>query len=181
MENETAIITLAKAGDRAAAGQLYSFYFDQIYRYLLMKLGNVEEAEDVAQSVFISALKNITSYREQEGAVFSSWLYRIAHNKYVDMLRKRNKVIVSPIDEALGLASSDITSQEKLERKEQSLQMLKALQRLTEDQKEVVTLRFGRALSILETARIMGKSEGAVKALQHAAIKSLQKKLHEEY
>ena len=63
-----------------------------------MKLGNAEKAEDVAQSVFISALKNIKSYEEREGTSFTSWLYSIAHNKYVDALRKRNKVFVSPID-----------------------------------------------------------------------------------
>ena len=176
MESENLIIDRAKKGDRAAGGELYSIYFDQIYRYLFVKINDRQEAEDLTQSVFISALKNINSYKERDGASFSSWLYRIAHNKYVDALRKKNKTYHPPIDEAYDLSSNELSAQENIEKKEQIAYMLKAVKDLTDAQQEVVALRFGRELSIAQTAQIMGKSEGAVKALQHAAVKSLQKK-----
>ena len=180
MENENLIIDRAKKGDKTASGELYSIYFDQIYRYLFLKLNDRQEAEDLTQNVFISALKNIQSYKERDGASFSSWIYRIAHNKYIDALRKQNKAYHTPIDEAYDLSSDEPSAQENMERKEQMAQILKTVKSLTDAQQEVVALRFGRELSIAQTAQIMGKSEGAIKALQHAAVKSLQKKSHEQ-
>jgi len=180
LENENLVIDRVKKGDKSASGELYNAYFDHIYRYLFLKLNDRQEAEDMTQSVFILALKNINSYHERDGACFSSWLYRIAHNQYIDALRKKNKVYHTSIDEAYDLSSNEVSAQEKIERKEQVAHILKAFKNLTDAQQEVVALRFGRELSLAQTAQIMGKSEGAIKALQRAAVKSLQKKSHEQ-
>jgi RNA polymerase sigma-70 factor (ECF subfamily) len=129
------------------------------------------EAEDMTQQVFLNALQSISSFR-WKGVPFSAWLFRIAHNQAVDHLRKKKHSSV-PLDESL--VSGEDSPHAAAERKMDIEQLLAATRRLTEAQREVISLRFTSELSIAQVARIMGKSEGAVKALQHSAIVALRR------
>ena len=173
--DEKTLVQRAQSRDEAAFAQLYEAYFNKIYRYIALKIGDRTEAEDITQQVFLKALKSINGYR-WTGAPFSAWLYRIAHNQIIDFIRK-NKNNTVPLDEDLPWRADD-DPQRGLEKKMTTLEMIKATKKLTEAQREVISLRFAGELSISEVAKTMGKSEGAVKALQHSAIIALRKILN---
>ncbi len=172
MPSEESLVRRAQNNDQEAFAQLYEEYFDKIYRYLAMRVGNEMEAEDMTQQVFLNALRSISSFRWR-GVPFSAWLYRIAHNQAVDHLRKKRKRASVPLDESL--ISSGDSPHSTTELKMDIEQLLTATKRLTEAQREVISLRFSSELSIALVARIMGKSQGAVKALQHSAIVALRR------
>ena len=173
MQDEENLVRRAQHHDQEAFTQLYEEHFDKIYRYIVFKIGNATEAEDMTQQVFLNALKSISSFK-WKGVPFSAWLFRIAHNQIVDHLRKKKQSTV-PLDESL--ASSDDNLQLVVEQKLDIEQMLLATKQLTEAQREVISLRFAGELPIAQVARTMGKSQGAVKALQHSAIIALRKTL----
>ena len=178
MQEEAELVGRAQEGDQTAFTRLYEAYFDKIYRYIVIKIGNETEAEDMTQQVFLNALQSISSYKWQ-GFPFSSWLYRIAHNQVVDHLRKRAKQPAT-LQEELPIASDGSKGddpQQVTERNFSKEQLLAATEKLTEAQREVISLRFTSDLSTAEVAKIMGKSVGAIKALQHSAIIALRKVL----
>jgi RNA polymerase sigma-70 factor (ECF subfamily) len=172
VQSEESLVQRAQNRDQEAFAQLYEEHFDRIYRYLALRIGNEMEAEDMTQQVFLNALQSISSFRWQ-GVPFSAWLYRIAHNQVVDHLRKKKKHASVPLDESL--ATADESPHSAAERKMDIEQLLQATKRLTEAQREVISLRFTSELSIAEVAKVMGKNQGAVKALQHSAIAALRR------
>jgi RNA polymerase sigma-70 factor (ECF subfamily) len=174
VQNEESLVWRAQQRDEAALTQLYEENFDRIYRYIVLKIGDRTEAEDMTQQVFLNALKAISSFR-WKGMPFSAWLYRIAHNQVVDYLRKKSKRATVPLDESMAAGDSD--PRQVAERKMEIEQLALATKKLTGAQQEVISLRFAGELSVAEVARVMGKSEGAVKALQHSAILALRKVL----
>ncbi len=172
MQGEESLVQRAQNNDQEAFAQLYEGYFDKIYRYLMLRIGNEMEAEDMTQQVFLNALQSLSSFRWR-GAPFSAWLFRIAHNQAVDHLRRKKKRAAVPLDESL--ASTADTPHSATERKMDIERLLQATRQLTEMQREVISLRFSSELSIAQVARVMGKSQGAVKALQHSAIVALRR------
>ncbi|MFQ6122295.1 MAG: sigma-70 family RNA polymerase sigma factor [Dehalococcoidales bacterium] len=172
MQNEESLVRRAQQHDQAALTQIYEENFDRIYRYIVLKIGEKTEAEDMAQQVFLSAFKNISSFKYKQ-IPFSSWLFRIAHNQVVDYLRKRSKRVTVPLSEAL--ARSSIDPRLEVERSLDIEQLVSATKQLTKAQREVISLRFAGELSVAQVAKDMGKSEGAIKALQHSAMVSLRK------
>jgi RNA polymerase sigma-70 factor (ECF subfamily) len=168
---EESLVQRAQKNDQEAFAQLYEEHFDKIYRYLALRVGNEMEAEDMTQQVFLNALQSISSFR-WKGVPFSAWLFRIAHNQAVDHLRKKKKRASVPLDESLSGGDSPHAT---TERKMDIEQLKAATKRLTEAQREVISLRFTSELSIAQVAKIMGKSQGAVKALQHSAIVALRR------
>jgi len=177
VQGEEELVRRAKEHDQAAFSRLYEEYFDKIYRYIVIKIGSQTEAEDMTQQVFLKALQSISSFKWQ-GAPFSSWLYRIAHNQVVDYLRKKSKrpaIEEDPPDIKDNNRKSD--PQQITEHNLSMEQMLNAARQLTAAQREVISLRFTSDLSTAEVARLMGKSQGAIKALQHSAIVALRKAL----
>ncbi|MFC1933866.1 ECF subfamily RNA polymerase sigma factor, BldN family [Chloroflexota bacterium] len=174
MKDEENLVRRAKEGDRQALAQLYEENFDRIYRYVVLRIGDKMEAEDMTQQVFLSAIQSISSFK-WKGIPFSAWLFRIAHNQVVDHLRKKTRQFAVPLDESL--LSSDSNPQLAAEHNLDIEQLLSATRRLTQAQREVISLRFAGELPIAQIAKIMGKSQGAVKALQHSAIVALRKAL----
>lgn len=172
MQNEESLVGRAQQHDQEAFAQLYEEHFDRIYRYLAFKIGNGMEAEDMTQQVFLNALRSISSFK-WKGVSFSAWLFRIAHNQAVDYLRKKAKRIAVPLNESL--VSSDDDPQQLTEQHMEGERLMSATQKLTPAQREVISLRFAGGLSVAEVAKATGKSEGAVKALQHSAIVALRK------
>jgi RNA polymerase sigma-70 factor (ECF subfamily) len=168
---EESLVRRAQKNDPEAFAQLYEENFDKIYRYLALRVGNEMEAEDMTQQVFLKALQSISSFR-WKGVPFSAWLFRIAHNQAVDHLRKKGKRVSVPLDDSLSSGDSPHAT---TERKMDVEQLHEATKRLTEAQREVISLRFTSELSIAQVAKIMGRSQGAVKALQHSAIVALRR------
>ncbi len=172
MQEEESLVRRAQQRDQMALTQLYEENFDRIYRYIVLKIGDRTEAEDMTQQVFLNALKSITSF-QWRGMAFSAWLFRIAHNQIVDYYRKKSKRVTVPLDESLPAGDED--PEQVTVRKMEIAELVLATKKLTKAQQEVISLRFAGELSVAEAARVMGKSEGAVKALQHSAIAALRR------
>ncbi len=173
LEDEHNLIARAKAGEAEAFGLLYDFYMPRIYRFVLVKVGLREEAEDLTHQTFLRAWEHIETY-ESRGYPFSSWLYRIARNSVIDHHR-RSKPNVS-IDN-LGY---DILADEKLQDKILDSKMdwdvlLEAIFKLKDVEQDVLIMRFVDDLTHQEIAKAIGKSEGATKVIQHRALRNLQK------
>lgn len=175
MRDEEKLVQRAKQGDEEAFAQLYEDYFDKIYRYVTLKIGDKMEAEDITQQVFLKAIRSISSFKWR-GVPFSAWLFRIAHNQVVDYFRKHKKKTTVALEESMILTDDD-DPQDMLDRKLDGERLVLATRKLTAAQQEVISLRFAAEMSIAEVARAMGRTEGAVKALQHSAIVSLRKVL----
>lgn len=177
MLSEEYLVQQAVNGDRAAFTELYDRNFDRIYRYIYVKIRNQAEAEDLTQDVFMKALEAIGSY-QWRGLPFTAWLFKIAHNRVVDHLRKVAKEKRADLNEVHVVGMEDPVHIAEQHAEVQHLRA--ALERLPEAQREVATLRFVAQLSIAEVAKMLGKSEGTVKALQFNATASLRRALSGE-
>ena len=171
--DEEKLVRAAKEGQREAFARLYETNVERVYRYLLARLGQPADAEDVTAEVFIRAMKALPSYKIGETPLIA-WLYRIAHNEAVNYLKKRARRGETILEEVM--ATSDDPAEEALSSASFSEASL-AMEGLTELQRQVLSLRFAGELSIAETAKIMKRREGAVKFLQHSALHALRQKL----
>ncbi len=176
LEGEQAYIEKAQAGDAACFGQLYDHYITPIYRFIAVKVGTRQEAEDLTHEVFISAWQKLPSYQPQ-GFPFSSWLYRIARNRVIDHYRTKKSHVsiddeVAVPEELFGVPSNiDAVLDDGLD-----LAAIKAaMNQLTGEQREVIRLRFLDDLSPAEIAKVLDKREGTIRIIQHRAIAKLKK------
>ena len=170
------LVRAAQGGDAAAFGQLYERYFEKIYGYLAFKAGASADAEDLAGQVFLRALEAISSYR-WTGTPFQAWLFRIAHNLLVDSLRRHARRPSEPLDDTFPDGARIADPEGWLVEKVTRESLLLAIEHLTDLQRHVITLKFGAGLSNAEVAHVLGRTEGAVKALQHSGLRSLQRRL----
>ncbi|MBN2239994.1 MAG: sigma-70 family RNA polymerase sigma factor [Dehalococcoidales bacterium] len=176
MQDEQVVVQRAKGNDPNAFAELYDEYFDKIYRYIAVKINNRDDAEDLTQQVFLKAHRSISSYKFK-GVPFSAWLYRIAHNQIVDYIRKSSRK-PDTLNEEIPVSDKVENDPEYIiEKKMEIKEVLAAARNLTDAQREVISLRFGGEMPTAQVAEIMGKSQGAVKALQHSAIVALRKAL----
>ena len=167
------LVERAQAGDGGAFGELYEQFAPEIFRYLLRHLnGRRESAEDLTEEVFLKVLERLGSYQFR-GLPFSAWLYRIARNHMIDHLRSRPRQIISSLDQAPEIPEKK--AEQMLDRSLDRHELTYALDRLTSDQRHVVTLRFLDGFTTAETAEIMGKTEDAVKKLQARGLVQLRR------
>ena len=167
---EEGLIELAQARDPRAWTVIYDRNYPPIYRYAYARLGNREEAEDIASQVFVEALRSIGKFRYM-GRPLLAWLYRIARNLVIERHRRAQRQPQSPLKDGLSVQTQDHTD---------NLELMDAISRLTKDQQEVIILRFLVALSAKEVAAVMGKKEPAVFSLQVRAINSLRRMLSQD-
>jgi len=173
--NEEYVVQQAIDGNQSAFTQLYDNYFDRVYRYIYVRLRKQAEAEDLTQEVFIKALKGIGTYKVSK-ALFASWLFRIAHNQVIDHVRKYKKGIETSLDEAPpSIGAEDPVA--IIEQRFEVAELHTAIMALSPAQQEVISLRFIADLPVAEVARILGKSEGTVKALQFNGTVALRRLL----
>src|SRR5690348_5252115 len=178
-ESETkrvrALVDRAKQGDRDALEELYLIHFDRIYSYLHVSVGNRHDAEDLTTQTFLKMLEKIGSFRWQS-APFSAWLFRIAHNLAMDHFRARRRW--QPEEEVPEPPGSEDPSAEMEAMQSIGRQsMLELIDTLSPEQRQVLTLKFVFNFPNAEVATILGKTEGAIKSLQHRALASLQKQV----
>ena len=174
-DDEHSWVESARTGDPEAVGWLYERYFDRIYRYVHLKIGDPTEAEDITEQVFLKMLEAISSFRWQ-GSSFGSWLFRIAHNQVVDHIRHRARRPQVSLDPVGALLSSDSDDPHRwAEQSDFRDHLRESIMQLTELQAQVINLKFGAGLSNAEIAAVMRRTEGAVKALQYSALQNLNK------
>jgi RNA polymerase sigma-70 factor (ECF subfamily) len=179
--DERILLERARQYDEAALGKLYDGYAPRIYAYIYRRVGDAQMAEDLTGDVFVRVLQAIQSERFWHTS-FQAWLYRIAHNLVVDHYRQQTPTIELEMDEqmmAIEDSSEGDPASAVLERfSHQRLRI--AINRLTPDQQQVLSLRFGEGMTARETAEVMDKTVGAVEALQHRALVALRRVLERE-
>jgi len=171
------VIDRARNGDAAAFGEIYDTHVDSVYRYLLYRVREPSDAEDLTSEVFTRAFANVHRYRWQ-GKSFLAWLYTIARNAVTDRHRRDRPTV--ELDNAHGLAEEGPTAHDRAVLGEEVDALRGAVKHLTGEQQEVLVLRFVDDLSSREVADILGKNEGAVRALQFRALGRLRRILHDQ-
>ena len=169
------LVQKAKSGDQAAFGLIYDEFSDRIYRFLMMKVSNDQEAQDLFQETFIRAWKGLSGFKT-ENANFSAWLYKIASNCATDYYRRK---AVKPDsleldDNAETHAAYADPLPGKIDTGLEIEKVKSALNSLPPQYKEVLELRFIQDFTIAETAKILNKTGLAVRMLQHHALAKLK-------
>lgn len=181
MSSETTLPLLigrAQSGDAGAISEIYRLYAAQILRFLCMRLNDQETAKDLTQEVFIRVIKGIRGFEYRGEKSFIGWLYTIANNLMIGHVR-RGSVAYTPLEE--GTEVVDPRSQAEVFAVFDRVALAQAMQTLTVDQQQVVTLRFFADMTNAEIAKQLKRTEGSVKALQHRALQSLQQVMaHDE-
>jgi len=169
---DAVLVVAAKAGDATAFGELYERYRDAIYRFCLARTGTAHDAEDLTADVFVKALQSIDRYQDR-GLPFAAFLYRIARNAAID----RSRTLKQPLS-VDGLlvepASKQNVEAEATFQVERTI-LMGALARLKPEHRDVITMRFIEGYGAIEVAKLLGKTEGAVRTLQHRALERLRK------
>jgi RNA polymerase sigma-70 factor, ECF subfamily len=167
------LVDRAQSGDRLALEELYLLHFDRIYSYLHMSVGTRHDAEDLTTQTFVKMLEAIGRF-QWRSVPFSAWLFRIAHNLAMDHFRANRRW--QPEEEVpVAVQGEETSAEEQALASLSQTSMLTLIERLSPEQRQVLTLKFVFRFSNSETAAILGKTEGAVKSLQHRALASLQK------
>jgi len=176
-DNEViSLIPRCQRGDRAAVEELYTLYADRIYRYLLARVGDGDLAADLTTEVFVRMIGKLAGFRlnsSRPAASFSAWLYRIAANLAADHHRGRGRFEQVSLDPESPFPARGPGPDAIAERHETAAALAKALQVLSEDQRLVILGKFVEEMSNTEIASWLGKTEGAVKSLQHRALHAL--------
>lgn len=174
-----ALVERAQAGDGDAFGELYDQYVDSIYRFIYYRVHDRGLAEDLTSETFLRALRRITSV-EYQGRDIGAWFMTIARNLVFDhskSARARLEVVTGDeLDPGADVASTEATVLAGIT----THQLVVAVNELGDEQRECIVLRFIQGMSVAETAEIMGKRDGAIKALQHRAVKRLATLLADE-
>ena len=176
-EHVDELIRLAANLDRIAFGELYRLYVARIHRYVAYQINDRVLAEDLTNQVFLRAMQAMGRYQHRSVPEFNAWIFRIAKNVVVDNWRAKRDTV--PLDEALAVERGETLDAhfESLARREE-LQV--AMQGLTDDQRQVLIYRFGMGMSHGEIAKLMGRNEPAIRALQFRAISALRDVMAED-
>lgn len=161
----------AAQADHAAFGTLYRRYLDRVYGYSFYLLGDHHDAEDATERTFVAALSAIDRFRD-EGATFRSWLFRIAHNQLANALRARSRLRTESLDGVAEPAAGDDPARQA-SLADDAHRLRASVASLSEDRRQVVILRFVDGLTAREIGVVLGRSEGAVRVLQHRALREL--------
>lgn len=177
MKEAAALVARAQQGDQVAFATLYEHYRPLVYRFLRRRLDGADEVvEDLTEDVFVKAYEKLDRYVER-GLPFTAWLYRIAHNQFVDYVRTLPRHSAQSLDVAADVAEHRTGAEYRSVLDRETLEP--ALARLTAEQRKAVELRFLQGMSVAETAARMGRSEEAVKKLQARALANLRRTLTE--
>jgi RNA polymerase sigma-70 factor, ECF subfamily len=171
-DREEELVRRAKTLDDAALSCIFDTYYPRVYNYGLLQLRDAQGAEDLASDVMLRVLESISRYH-QRGAPVSAWVFRIARNRLIDVRRRQIR------RREVGLVDNAITTvgppHAAVERALDYRSICAALSQLTETQEQVIVLRFMKDLDVATVARILGRSQSAVKSLQFRALASLRR------
>ncbi|MGE5830454.1 MAG: ECF subfamily RNA polymerase sigma factor, BldN family, partial [Micromonosporaceae bacterium] len=179
-----ALVERAQAGDGEAFGLIYDHYFETVFKFIYFRVGNRPLAEDLTSETFLRALRRIATVTWQ-GRDLGAWLVTIARNLVADYFKSGRY--------RLEVTTGDVLDAEQADRGPEgspevavvehitNVALLTAVTQLNPEQQECIVLRFLHGFSVAETAQVMGKNEGAIKALQYRAVRALHRLLPEGF
>lgn len=171
---DAVLVRAAQAGDAAAYGQLYERYRDPVYRFCLARTASPHEAEDLVGDVFLRTMEALGRYQER-GLPFLAFLYRVARNAVIDRGR-RSRPVVS-VEALLVEPESSHSVESEAARSFERDVLVAALARLKPAYREVLLLRLVEGYSAAEAGKLLARSEGAVRTLQHRGLERLRKEI----
>jgi len=169
LEDERRLVDRAQSGDGEAFAQLYEAYLDRVYRFIFFRVTDAQIAEDLTSEVFLKAWENLGRYHPH--GPFLAWLYAIARNTVIDSYRTKKPTV--SLEEAAPIAAQDDKLDDQMQFQFEMQAVQAAMQHLTQEQQEVITLKFIAEYDTTQIAEPMGKSEGAIRALQMRALQAL--------
>lgn len=173
-DSQRRLVSLAKDGDADAFGLLYDGYIERIYRYIYFRVTDEVTAEDLTSQVFSKAWENLDRYKPS-GAPFIAWLYTIARNAVIDHFRTRKETVA--LDEVASLSSGGPSPDDVVELHFETEALREALQSLTDEQQQVVVLKFIAGMTTDEIAKQLGKRPSAIRALQMRGLQALARQM----
>ncbi|GAA0505295.1 DNA-directed RNA polymerase sigma-70 factor [Saccharopolyspora subtropica] len=177
-----AYVSAAQQGDNNAFGHLYDQYAQVVYRYVLFRVSDHCLAEDITSETFLRAMRRIASISYQ-GRDVAAWFITIARNLVLDHIkssRNRLEIPTSDLTDTVPLGRSHVGPEQHVLTEATHRELLRCVRQLNPDQRECIRLRFLQGLSVTETAAAMQRNEGAVKALQHRAVRRLAQLLPDD-
>ena len=172
------LVVAAQQGDQGAFGQLYDRYVDVVFRFVLFRVGDRPLAEDLTSETFLRALRRISSVSYQ-GRDVGAWFVTIARNLVLDHVKSSRYRLEMTTADILDSSADDRGPEHEVVEEATAAELMRCVAQLGRDQQECIMLRFMQGLSVSETAAVMGRNEGAVKALQHRAVRRLAQLLPE--
>lgn len=169
---DAVLIQKAQQGSTEAFGALYERYQATIFRFVCLRISSPQDAEDLTDDIFLRAWNNVHKYDER-GIPFAAYLFQIARNALIDHYRK-NRVTITSIED-LNVTAMDPEPEDAVSHRLEFQELQRRMEFLPEDYQTVLTLRFLSGLSPEETARMMNRSEGAVRVLQFRALTALKR------
>lgn len=175
MDTIDELVRRAAAGDADAFGMLFDRLHDRVYRYFAARMRDRAEAEDMTATVFLEAAHRLPQFRG-DGRAFIAWLFTVARQDLADLRRRERRHPVDPVEEVPVENTAPDPAQQVADRMDAD-RLWAALDRLTDDQREVLLLKFAVGLSNQEVARVLNKPVTAVKSLQHRGLTTLRRLL----
>jgi RNA polymerase sigma-70 factor (ECF subfamily) len=172
------LVKAAQDGDMAAFGELFDRYYDVVFRFVLFRVGDRTLAEDIASETFVRGLRRISSVSYM-GRDIGAWFITIARNLIFDHVKSSRYRLEQATSDIIELSPSTNGPEQQVLDGATNEELLRCVRKLNPDQQECIQLRFLQGLSVAETAQIMDRNEGAVKALQHRAVRRLAQLLPE--
>lgn len=170
--DEAWLVHQAQTGDADSFARLYDACMERVYRYVYFRVNDNAVAEDITSQVFLNAWEHLDRY-QSSSTPFLAWLYVIARNQVIDYYRTHKQTVA--LDEAVPLPAGDASVDEQVQERFELQAMRDGLQFLTDEQQQVLILKFIAGLDTHEIAREMQKGEGAIRALQMRALQTLSK------
>jgi RNA polymerase sigma-70 factor, ECF subfamily len=168
------LVNRAKAGDAEAFAALYDLYSERVYRFVVVRVPQPADGEDILQQVFLKVIEALPRY-EQRGLPFGAWLFRIARNTVIDFGRTRR--VAEPLDDEAGRKADPVDPSLVIEQRAEVDEIRAALAELTSEQRDVIVFRFFAELSHAEIGAILGKREGTIRVIQHRALETLRRRI----
>lgn len=168
----------AKNGDGGAFGYLYEIYLIPVFRYIYLRVNDKEIANDLTQETFLKAFRSLERYQDRNKSPLA-YFFTIARNTVIDFWKKKKEILLNNPEIFAKTSEPNVHSQEIIEKTEMVDAVKQALQQLTDEQQEVIILKFINELSNSEIAQLLGKSEEAIRQLQCRALKTLRQQLKE--
>ena len=167
------LVKRAQAGNAAAVGELYDRHQPRIFRYIRFKVAHTQLAQDLTGEVFLRMVNHLSSF-EPRGVAFSAWLYRIATNLVIKEGQRESKQPLVPLVYANYISQNHDNPTQVVERRLEKEWLCQGMDKIDENQREVIIMRFVVGLSLKETADTLNRTVAAVKTLQHRGILALQ-------
>lgn len=173
-DNPKVLMLRAKNGDKDAFGLIYKLYLTPVFRYIHLRIGNKRESEDLAQIVFSKVFRSLAGFEKRENSPLA-YFFTVARNTVIDYYKKKKDIVFSDIETIENRPASRNTDPARVaDENEKNRLISQSMNALTDEQKEVIALKFTNELSNKEISAIMGKNESAIRQIQCRALKKLR-------